>query len=243
MKISVFPTRHSVEDRDTKGKVAVVIDVLRATSTIITALYNGCKEVIPMAEIEEAVNISKNYEKGTFILGGERNSEKIEGFHLANSPWEYSREQVADKTVLLTTTNGTRAITKVTDAKEVILASFINISAICDYIAAAGQDVVIICAGTLGRFSTDDILAAGAIIYGLHNKRVSLETDDLGMTAEFMYRHNRNDLHGILSKSLHYSRLKELGLQKDLDYCLTLNTAPILPIYSDGIVRAWHVSS
>lgn len=240
MRISVYPTRHYIEDRDIKDKVAVVIDVLRATSTIITALYNGCKEVIPMAEIEEAVNISKNYEKDTFILGGERNAEKIEGFHLSNSPWEYSREQVEDKTVLITTTNGTRAITKAADAKEVVLASFINITAICDYVAALGQDIAIICAGTLGKFSADDTLVAGALICGLHNKDIPLQLDDLGMTAELMYEHSRNDLHGILSKTRHYSKLKELGLERDLDDCLKLDTAPIVPIYSDGIVQAWY---
>ena len=86
MNIIVYPTRNYIEERQLKDKVAVVIDVLRATSTIITALYNGCKEVIPADEIEEAVRLAKNYEKNTFILGGERNAEKIEGFHLSNSP-------------------------------------------------------------------------------------------------------------------------------------------------------------
>ncbi len=238
MKINVYPTRHYIEDRDIKEKVAVVIDVLRATSTIITALYNGCKEVIPMAEIEEAVNISKNYEKDSFILGGERNAEKIEGFHLSNSPCEYSREMVENKTVLITTTNGTEAITKAADAKQVVLASFINISAICDYLASLGQDIVVVCAGTLGRFSADDILVAGALIDGLNKRNVELELDDLGLTAEFMYQNSKDDIHGVLSKTLHYSRLKELGLQKDLDDCLKQDTAPIVPIYSDGVVRS-----
>lgn len=242
MKISVYPTRHYIEDRDIKDKVAVVIDVLRATSSIITALYNGCKEVIPMAEIEEAVKISKNYEKDTFILGGERNAEKIEGFHLSNSPWEYSREQVENKTVLITTTNGTRAITKAADAKEVVLASFININAICDYVAALGQDIAIICAGTLGQFSVDDILVAGALIHGLHNRDIELKLDDLGMTAEFMYEHSREDLHRVLSRTRHYSKLRELGLQRDLEDCLKLDTAPIVPIYYDGVVRAEQVN-
>lgn len=240
MKVIVYPTRHYVEERDIKDKVAVVIDVLRATSTIITALYNGCKEVIPLAEIEEAVNISKNYEKDTFILGGERNSEKIEGFHLSNSPGEYYREQVEGKTVLITTTNGTKAITKASDAKEVVLASFINISIVCDYLAALGQDIAIICAGTVGKFSADDILVAGALIHGLRKKNIFLELDDMGLTAEFMYQHSKEDLHGVLSKTAHYSTLKDLGLQRDLEDCLALDTAPIVPIYSDGIVRAWY---
>lgn len=240
MNIRVYPTRRYIEERDIKDKVVVVVDVLRATSTIITALYNGCKEVIPVAEIEEAVRIAKNYEKDTFILGGERNAEKIEGFHLSNSPWEYSKDQVEDKTVLITTTNGTKAITKAADAKEVVLASFINITAICDYVAALGHDIALICAGTSGQFSADDILVAGAFISGLHNKGISLVLDDLGMTAEFMYEQSKDDLHGILSKTRHYSELKKLGLTRDLEDCLKLDTTPIVPIYSDGVVRAWY---
>ncbi|HZJ57362.1 MAG TPA: 2-phosphosulfolactate phosphatase [Clostridia bacterium] len=242
MKISVYPTCDYVEDRDIKDRIVVVIDVLRATSTIITALYNGCKEIIPTADIEDAVNISKNYEKDTFILGGERNAVKIEGFHLSNSPCEYSREQVENKTVLITTTNGTKAITRAVDAKEVVLASFINISAVYEYAAAVGKDISIICAGTLGRFSADDVLVAGALIRGLENRGLSLELDDLGMVAKNMYDSSKDDLHGALSNTLHYSILKNLGLQGDLDDCLTLDTAPIVPIYSDGIVRAWHIS-
>ena len=240
MNIIVYPTRNYIEERQLKDKVAVVIDVLRATSTIITALYNGCKEVIPADEIEEAVRLAKNYEKNTFILGGERNAEKIEGFHLSNSPCEYSRDQVENKTVLITTTNGTRAIKRAAYAKEVLLASFINITAICDYLEALGQDIAIACAGTEGRFSADDVLAAGALIYGLHKKNIPIELDDLGLTAKFMYEHSMDDLHGVLSQTTHYSLLKDMGLQRDLDDCLRLDTAPIVPIYSDGIVRAWY---
>ncbi|HZJ83375.1 MAG TPA: 2-phosphosulfolactate phosphatase [Clostridia bacterium] len=237
MRVSVYPTRRSIDERDIKDRVAVVIDVLRATSTIITALYNGCKEIIPMVEIEEAVNISKNYEEDTFILGGERNAEKIEGFHLSNSPLEYTKEQVEEKTVLLTTTNGTRAIKKVWDAKEIILASFINITSVCKHIKDLGQDIVIVCAGTLGRFSTDDILVAGALIQGLEDNGIIPELDDLGHMSQFMYAHNRKDIHGILAKTRHYSRLQSLGLQGDLDYCLKLDTAPIVPICRDGVIR------
>lgn len=236
MKVSVYPTRKGLDERDVKDKVTVVIDVLRATSTIITALFNGCKEVIPMSEIEEAVNISKNYERGTFILGGERNSEKIEGFDLSNSPLEYTRDQVEGKTVLLTTTNGTQAIKKVWDAKKIILASFINITAVCKYIEDLGQDIIVVCAGTLERFSLDDILVAGALIYGLDQRGISLELDDLGMLSQFVYTYNQHDPHGALAKTHHYSKLQELGLQGDLDYCLNMDTAPIVPICKDGVI-------
>lgn len=237
MKIDVYPTGDYVGDKGVKDRIAVVVDVLRATSTIITALYNGCKEVIPTAEIEEAVNISKNYERDAFILGGERNSTQIEGFHLSNSPREYTRERVENKTVLFTTTNGTRTIQNVADAREVILTSFINITAVCEHIIASDADVSVICAGTLGKFSADDVLVAGAFIYGLQRKDIPLELDDLGMVAHDMYMNSRKDLHRALLKTLHYSKLKDLGLHGDLDDCLRLDTAPIVPIFADGIIR------
>ena len=169
MKVSVYPTRNCVEERDIKDRITVVIDVLRATTTIITALYNGCKGSNPCSGDRRGGEHLKNYDKDTYILGGERYAEKIEGFHLSNSPWEYNREAVEGKTVVFTTTNGTRAITKAGDAKKTILGSFTNISEVCRYLGEQDEDIAIVCAGTEGRFSTDDVLAAGALVYGLIN--------------------------------------------------------------------------
>ena len=158
MRLSVYATPASVSDKDLKDQEVVVVDVLRATSSIITGLYNNCKEVIPGVDIEEVIKVSRNYEKDSYLLCGERNTQPIDGFDLSNSPKEYSRETVEGKSLLMTTTNGTKAIRKAVDAKEIIICSMINISVVTEYLLKAQEDVVFICAGTNGRFSLDDIV-------------------------------------------------------------------------------------
>jgi len=236
MKISVYAIPDSVRERDFKDRIVVVVDVLRATSTIITGLYNGCKEFIPVIDIEEAINISKNYDRNAFLLGGERNAQKIEGFHLSNSPREYARDVVEGRTIIITTTNGTKAIKKASDAKEIVIAAFLNVNAVCNYIMEKGQDVTMICAGTEERFSLEDILAVGAIINRLKDK-LYVETDDLGLVSCYMYENNKDDLNGILRNTYHYSWLVELGLEKDIEDCLSIDTAPIVPVYRHGVIR------
>lgn len=236
MRIDVYATPDSAREKDLKDRMVVVVDVLRATSTIITGLHNGCREFIPVIDIEEAVNIAKNYERDAFLLGGERNAQKIEGFHLSNSPREYTRDVVEGRTIIITTTNGTKAIRKASDAKEVIIAGFMNVNAVCDYIREIGEDTAMVCAGTDGRFSLEDILAVGAIISKLEDE-IRLELDDLGIVCRYLYENNEDDLERILRGTYHYSRLVELGYEKDIEYCLKMNTAPIVPIYQDGVIR------
>ena len=240
MRIDVYATPDSAREKDLKDRMVVVVDVLRATSTIITGLHNGCREFIPVIDIEEAVNIAKNYERDAFLLGGERNAQKIEGFHLSNSPREYTRDVVEGRTIIITTTNGTKAIRKASDAKEVIIAGFMNVNAVCDYIREIGEDTAMVCAGTDGRFSLEDILAVGAIISKLEDE-IRLELDDLGMVCRYLYENNEDDLERILRGTYHYSRLVELGYEKDIEYCLKMNTAPIVPIYQDGVI--WNIGN
>jgi len=237
MKLSVYAVPDSVADKAFKDKIVIVIDVLRATTTIITPLANGCKEVIPAVEIEEVITMSKNYEKDSFLLCGERNIQPIDGFHLSNSPLEYTAERVSGKTVLLTTTNGTRAIRRAVDAKEVLVCSLINVDAIADHLASQDCDAVFICAGTDGKFSMDDVVTAGAVISKLNDSVENLELDDLAVVAMSMYQSSADDLHGLLKHSVHYKRMMEYGLADDINYCLTLNAASIVAVYKDGVIK------
>ncbi|MDD3612818.1 MAG: 2-phosphosulfolactate phosphatase [Caldicoprobacterales bacterium] len=236
MKLSSFATPDTVTEKDFKDKVVVVIDVLRASSTMIAALHNGCKEIIPVTEIEEAVNMSKNYDKDSFLLCGERNTLPIEGFDLSNSPLEYKREIIEGKTLLLTTTNGTRAINMSSDASTVLICSMINIDATVDYIVDQAKDTIFVCAGTNGRFTLDDCLTAGAAISRI-KKRIDVELDDLSIISSDAYDFSRGKIHERLRDTFHYKRMKELGLTADLDYCLTENIAPIVGVYMDGVVK------
>jgi 2-phosphosulfolactate phosphatase len=237
MKLSVYAAPDFVLDKELKDKIVVVIDVLRATSTIITALYNDCKEVIPVIEIEEVIRMSKNYEKDTFLLCGERNAQAIDGFHLSNSPLEYTREQVAGKTILITTTNGTRAVRKASDAQEVLICSLVNVDATAEYLSGKAGDIVFICAGTNGKFSLDDIVTAGAVINKLKVRLASVELDDQAVVADAMYDMSKDDLNGLLRKGLHYKRMMSLGLVQDIAYCLTPNAAPVIGVYRDGVIK------
>ena len=239
MKLNVYAIPDNVADKELKDKTVVIIDLFRATSTMLAALANGCKEIVPSAEIEEVIKMSKNYEKDSYLLCGERNIQAIDGFHLSNSPLEYTTEKVSGKTLLMTTTNGTQVFKRVSDANEVLICSLTYVDAVAEYIAEHQNDVAFICAGTDGQFTTDDVVTAGAVIHRLTNKVENLKLGDLAEAARILYQHSTNDSHGLLKNSTHYGRLMDAGLEKDIEYCLTLNAAPVIGIYKDGIVKIY----
>ncbi|NMA95352.1 MAG: 2-phosphosulfolactate phosphatase [Clostridiales bacterium] len=237
MKIEVYETYNSVKEADIRDKLAVVIDVLRATSTIVTSLNNGCREVIPVSDIEEAVDISKNYDREECLLTGERNSLKIEGFDLSNSPAEFTRQVVKGKSVIITTTNGTNAIRQAGSAKDAVIGSLLNAQAVSDYIISKGEDVAFICAGTEGKFSLDDVLGAGAIIDRLDREGIELELDDLAVVAKFLYAKHRDNLEDIMQKARHFNSLKATKYYEDVDYCIKEDIISIVPEYKDGVLK------
>jgi len=235
VKIDLF-AQPTVSKRDIYGRTAVVVDALRATSTIVTAVENGCREVIPVVEIAEAVSIAARLGRSNLLLCGERGGISINGFDLSNSPLEYTRERVAGKVLVMTTTNGTLAINAVREAKCVLLGSFLNARATADMLWALKSDVAIVCAGTEGRYSTEDVLAAGAIISKLHSL-CELDMCDLSITAEYLYRNSYGKIDSVLSATRHYNRLKSLGFTADIEYCLREDVMSSVPIFSEGVVR------
>jgi len=237
MKLGVFATENSILEKGLKEKAAVVIDVLRATSTIVTALANGCREVIPVMEIEEAVNMAKNYDKNAFLLAGERGNVAINGFHLSNSPLEFTRETVEGKTIIITTTNGTRAIRRAYEAEEVVIGCMLNARAVAEHLCNQNKDVVILCAGTEGKFSLDDVMTAGMIAFDMCSRRNDIELDDLAFASKYMYEINKNDINAFLSNTYHYKRLKEAGFEDDIKYCLQNDVISIVPHYENGIIK------
>ncbi|AEE97543.1 2-phosphosulfolactate phosphatase [Mahella australiensis] len=237
MNLSVFATENSILEKELKGRVAVVIDVLRATSTIVTALANGCKEVIPVMEIEEAVNMAKNYDKNMFLLAGERGTVGINGFHLSNSPLEYTEETVKDKTIIITTTNGTRAIRRAYEAAEVVIGCMLNAAAVAKHLCQENKDVVILCAGTDGKFSLDDVVTAGMVVSYICRNKEEVELDDLALTSRYIYELNKSDLNRLLSHTYHYGKLMEAGFEEDIKYCLKNDVIDLVPHYENGIIR------
>jgi len=240
MNIRVIPTAQQAQGIDFSGKTAIVIDVLRATSVITTALDNGAREVIPVRTIEEAESLFATCDVSMTLRGGERNALKIEGFDLSNSPLEYKKKTVEGKTLILTTTNGTNAINNMKGADEVILACFRNAAAVADHLVGlshrGSRDVVIVCAGTEGRFSLDDGLCAGMIIE-LLKQQTEVETDDLGILLTHYYNSNKTNLLGALSGCFHLKRLFTLGFYDDIRFCLETNCVTTVPIVQECKIK------
>jgi 2-phosphosulfolactate phosphatase len=215
-----YPLFHNAES------IVVVIDVLRATSAITTAFYNGVSRMIPVATVEEA----SEYRKQGFLVAAERNGEMVEGFDLGNSPFGYMNKKVKGKTIAITTTNGTQAIEVAKDAQQVIIGSFLNLDTVIDYLRKSKKDVLFLCAGWKNKFNLEDTLFAGAVAQELIYKHRFNSNCDSTIAAMELYNLAKHDLYDFLSQSSHRNRLAKLDLERDVKYCLTPNQCPVLPI-------------
>jgi 2-phosphosulfolactate phosphatase len=215
------------------SSIVVIIDVLRATSTIATALHNGAKGIIPVDSVADCIRIGKQIDS---ITAGERDGQVAEGLQYGNSPFEYPREFIGNKTLVLTTTNGTKLLHMALDkgAKDVITGSFPNLSAVCDFLIAKKQNVILGCAAWKDRVNIEDTLFAGAVI-----ERIREHFDincDSSQTAHTLYREAKDDMFGFMKarNASHYQRLSNYGLEEDIRYCLTPDVANVLPVYQEG---------
>lgn len=234
MKLDIIISADDIKDKVIKDKVVVVIDMLRATSVIVTAINNGCKKVIPVLTVEEAFDIVKDHRE-QYILGGERRALKIEGFDVSNSPLEYDKDSVCDKTVVISTTNGTRAINGCIDAKHIYIGAMINARAVAQKIIELGEDVVFVNAGTYGQFSMDDFICAGYMINCILES-TKAELTDVAFTANYVYENNKNIL-SFIKNARHYNVIKSLGLDEDLAYCMKKDIISIVPEFKDGEIK------
>ena len=226
-----------IKNTELAGKLVVVIDVLRASSTIVTALANGCNGFIPIFSPDQAKKKAQQFEKERVLLGGEREGIKIEGFDLGNSPREYKREAVKDKTIIFSTTNGVKTLEMVKGAQRIVIGSFLNLQAVCNYCTNYKGDIFIICAGREGRFSLEDTACAGMLVDSFKNAfSRTYQESDASLTAWILYKKFGNNILEILRKSQHGRYLKSVGLEKDLKFCSQLDFFHIVPILRDGII-------
>ncbi|HEX4851730.1 MAG TPA: 2-phosphosulfolactate phosphatase [Puia sp.] len=218
---------------DANNCVVVIIDVLRATSTIATALQNGAKYVIPVDSVAKCIELGKQI---NCVTAGERDGHIAEGLSYGNSPFEYSKEFIEGKILVLTTTNGTKLLHMALDkgAKHIITGSFVNLSTVCDYLISHRQNVILACAAWKDRVNIEDTLFAGAVIHRIKD-HFTINCDSSGI-AETIYLDAKKDLYGYMKKhnASHYIRLTGYGLEKDIRYCLTEDAANVLPLYEDG---------
>jgi len=233
LKIDIIVSADDIKKDKIKDKTVIVIDMLRATSVIPTAINNGCLGVIPVLTVEDAAEIARN-SKDEYMLGGERNALKIEGFHYSNSPLEYTRDTIQGKRLVMTTTNGTKAIKGCVGASNILIGAMINAKATAIKVVSLNKDVVIVNAGTYGEFSIDDFLCSGYIIDSIL-KLVQAELSDIAITSHYIYKNNE-DIHSFIKYASHYKRITELGLEADLEYCCKKDIIDIVPEYKDGII-------
>lgn len=241
--ISILLTQSLVQDDlILKDKNVIILDVLRATTTMSIALSNGAKEIIPTENIATAVRVAKGSKNS--ILCGERNGKVVDGFTLGNSPLEYTNEEIKDKSLIFSTTNGTIAIIKSKFAKNCLLCSFVNISAIVDHVNSIDEDFIIICSGKLNDFCLEDAVCAGMLLNKLNVGR-NLEMKD----SEIATMHLCNDLAMLMNtpsqdkilKMFHLSEhgkyLASIGFEKDLEICSKIDSYPSIPIFRNGVVK------
>jgi len=238
--LDVFISAHSFREEELRGKTAVVIDVLRATSTIVTALQNGAKGVIPVEDMDAAGKMAQNLDSPNYLMCGEKNGVIIEGYDLGNSPHEYTPEAVGGKTLIFNTTNGTKAIKRSSMADRILIGSFLNLETLIRALKKEKNEIVLVCAGWRGRLSLEDLLCAGNIIYELTGGKLSNYALDGAKVAFGLFEKFGNDVEGILRISNHAQRLQNLVETDDIGFCCQINSMKILPVLNEGIISNAH---
>jgi 2-phosphosulfolactate phosphatase len=236
VRIDVFFSGAGLAPSDVAGRTVVVIDVLRASTSIAVAVANGARAVIPLESSDEVVTRAKAFERSDVRLAGERKMKPIPGFDFGNSPAEFTRDAVEGKTVLLTTTNGTAAIGASQGAREVVIASYVNFSAVLTMLRAArrgGTDIAIICAGRERQFSLEDAACAGRYVHQVSKRITGLDANDAAHAAVLIAKRYGDNLERLLETSEHGQALRAAGYGDDIALCATLDSFPVIPVYQD----------
>ena len=239
MRVDVLFGSASVAPADVTGKVVAVIDVLRASTSIATALANGARAVIPLESSDEVITRAKAFERRDVKLAGERRMLPIPGFDLGNSPGEFAREAVEGKTVLMTTTNGTVAITNTQGARDVVIASYVNFTAVCTMLRTAlrgGADIAIVCAGRERHFALEDAGCAGRYVNHVSKRMTNITLNDAAQACALIDRKYGDGIVRLFEASVHGHALREAGLGDDLAACAAVDSFPVIPLYQDRII-------
>jgi 2-phosphosulfolactate phosphatase len=236
MRVDVFFTPQEVTPADVSGRVVAVIDVLRASTSIAIALANGARTIIPLESSEEVVRRAKSLERSEVRLAGERKIEKIPGFDFGNSPLEFTKEAVEGKTVFMSTTNGTAAILAVQGARDVVIASYVNVTAVLSMLRAAlrgGSDVAIVCAGHERHFALEDAGCAGLFVQNILKRHTKAVVNDAAQAAMQIDKKFGDNVKRLFRSSVHGVALADAGLEDDLDACAEVDAFPVLPVFQD----------
>jgi 2-phosphosulfolactate phosphatase len=236
VRLDVYFGGAELTTAETQGRVVVVIDVLRASTSIAVALANGARAIVPCESAEEAITLSKSFERSDVRLAGEKRMLPIPGFDLGNSPRDFTPAAVEGKTIFLATTNGTRVLTTIQGARDVLVGSFVNYRAVLAMLRAAaraGADVALVCAGRERKFALEDAVCAGRYVRGIQRRLTGIETNDAARFSMLLDRRLGSDLEAALRESEHGRALSDAGFAADIPVCAALDSVAILPVYSD----------
>lgn len=237
MHIDLLFTPVATNELFFRDKNVVVIDVLRASTSIVTALKNGAREVIPVESVENAVKVSGSLLGDVVLRCGEREGKIIPGFNLGNSPSEYTEDAVQNKSLIFTSTNGSLAMVKAKFARQIIIAAFVNISTVADYLVNLNEDFVILCAGKEHLFCIEDAVCGGMIIQQIEKINADIQKTDAAVAARVLYKNFGRSIHKMLRNSDHGQYLISIGFEQDLKTCATVDNVPVLPVYEKGVIK------
>jgi 2-phosphosulfolactate phosphatase len=207
-----------------ENKIVVVIDILRATSSICVAFQHGALRILPV----ETVNECSAFRNQDFLCAAERDGQVVEGFDIGNSPFSYMGDHINGKSIVLTTTNGTIAIHMARNAYQVVIGSFLNLSYLCNWLRNQNRDVILLCAGWKNKFNLEDTLFAGAVVAALRND-FNINCDS-AIVAEDLYALAAADLYKYVQKSSHSHRFEDLGIKEDVAYCMQTDIMEVIPV-------------
>ena len=217
---------------DPTDKNVVLIDIIRATSTIASAIHHGVKKMIPVQTVEEA----NTYLQKGYLVAGERDGVKIPHFHFGNSPFEFMGDEVKGKEIIHTTTNGTRCVLMSKGAKNIVAGSFVNQEAIFDWIRKEKRNTILFCAGWKDHYVMDDALFAGAVVRELAEEYRII--DDSTLSTKLLYRYVRENMLRTIKQATHFKRLARLGIENDIKFCMSNPEYDVVPIFDgEGFVR------
>jgi 2-phosphosulfolactate phosphatase len=236
MNLDVFLSPGELSPGDVAGRVVAVIDVLRASTSIAVALVSGARSIVPVESADVAITRAKQFERSEVVLAGEQKMQPISGFDFGNSPLSFSAEAVAGRTILLTTTNGTRALMGLQGTRDIVVASYVNhaaVSAMLRTAARAETDIAIVCAGDEGHFSLEDAACAGRYVRSLSQRSRSIVLNDAAGACEIIDRKYGDNITKIFRDSSHGKALAEAGFGEDLVACAAVDSYPVVPIYQE----------
>lgn len=235
MRLDVFFTPNQVKPVETAGRLVLIVDVLRASTTVATALGNGAKTVIPVEGADEVISRSKEFARSQILLAGEQKMHPIAGFDIGNSPQSFTPAVVEGKTILITTTNGTRTLLGVQNARDIVIASYVNFSAVLALMkvaASSSTDVAIICAGEEGSFTLEDSACAGRYVRAIP-KRADIQTNDAAAASVLIEKKYGDNIAKVFKESAHGQALASAGFGDDLTAAAQVDSYPVVPIYQD----------